>query len=510
MSSEGGDQGLLWVEKYRPRTIDDVIAGKKVIEPIVDWAEEWKKGNKQKPLLLAGPPGLGKTSIALAVANTYRWELTELNASDQRNLKIINRIVGEGAFSSVFEGGTGKHRLLILDEVDNIHGREDYGGESALRKILKREPPQPFILIANEPYKLSPSLRNLCKVVNFRRLTPNQIASVLSKIVKQEGLEANKDALTAIAKNSGGDLRAAINDLQAIARRKTKIKAEDVNLAKRTQETDIFKVLVKVFKKLDPEVYYDSMQLDETPEDLVTWVEENLPLDYSGEELFKGYMVLSNADIFLGRVRNRQYYRLWKYAGYLITAGVQQVKDEERGGFTRYRRPEVWKKLFQTKSRRTKLDKILAKIGKKSHLSKRSAYSEMYYSVSMLLSRLDTEKAAGIAAFYEFDEEDLAFILGDEKRAEKIIESLKEIKEQDREEKREESPFQTFRSELQSKSQSKPKPKPKSKPKEKGKKEGESKAKVDKEKEEEMEKVEDEENKDKKSKGTNATLDFFS
>lgn len=492
MSSEGGDQGLLWVEKYRPRTIDDVVAGKKIVEPIVSWAEEWKKGNKQKPLLLAGPPGLGKTSIALAVANTYGWEPTELNASDQRNLKIINRIVGEGAFSSVFEGGT-NHRLLILDEVDNIHGREDYGGESALRKILKRKPPQPFILIANEPYKLSPSLRNLCKTVNFRRLTPNQIASVLSRIVKQEGLEANKDALTAIAKNSGGDLRAAINDLQAIARRKTRIKAEDVKLTKRTQEIDIFKVLVKLFKKLDPEVYYDSMQLDETPEDMVTWVEENLPLDYSGEELFRGYMVLSNADIFLGRVRRRQYYRLWKYAGYLITAGVQQVKDEERGGFTRYRRPEVWKKLFQTKSRRTKLDKILAKIGKKSHLSKKSAYSEMYYAVSTLLSRLHTEKAAGIAAFYEFDEEDLAFILGDEKRAEEMIGHLKKGREEGKKE--EEALFQ-----IKSKSKSK------SKQKEKGKEEKKSEDKTEK-----AEDKESQENKEKdKSKDTTTTLDFFS
>ncbi len=509
MSSEEGNQGLLWVEKYRPKTIDDVVAGKKVVEPIVSWAEEWKKGNKQKPLLLAGPPGLGKTSIALAVANTYGWEPTELNASDQRNLKIINRIVGEGAFSSVFEGGTTNHRLLILDEVDNIHGREDYGGESALRKILKRNPPQPFILIANEPYKLSPSLRNLCKVVTFRRLTPNQIASVLSRIVKQEGLEANKDALKAIADNSGGDLRAAINDLQAIARRKTRVKAEDVKLAKRTQEGDIFKVLVKVFKKLDPEVYYDSMQLDETPEDLIAWMEENLPLDYSGEDLFRGYMVLSNADIFLSRVRRRQYYRLWKYAGYLITAGVQQVKDEERGGFTKYRRPEVWKKLFQTKSRRTKLDKILAKIGRKSHLSKKSAYSEMYYAVSMLLSTLDNERAAGIAAFYEFDEEDLVFIMGDEKRAEEMMETMREVKEQEGKGE-EEAPFQPFKSgsQVKSKSTSKPKQRKKGKEKEEEKKGSEDREEKPKE---EAEQSKGEEYKDeKKSKDANATLDFFS
>jgi len=424
---------LLWVEKYRPKTIEDVVAGKKIIESILEWAERWKKGEREKPLLLAGPPGIGKTSIALALANTFGWEVVELNASDQRNWQIINKIVGEGVLSETLsEGGDffstsrSKFKLIILDEVDNIHGREDYGGESALAKIIKKKPAQPMILIANEPYKLSPGLRNLCKTVFFRRLTSKQIAAILSRICKKEGIEADKEVLIAIAENAGGDLRAAINDLQAVAEMKKKIGIDDIVVGKRTQETDIFRVIQKIFKKLDPSAYSEAGLLDETPDDLIMWIDENIPLEYHGEKLFKGYLTLSTADIFLGRVRRRQYYRLWRYASYLMTTGIQYIKSEEKGGFTKYKRPEIWKKLFQTKAKRSKLDRILSKIGKYSHLSKKKASSEMYNFVTTLINTSEIEKATRVAAFYEFDEDDIAFITRDEKKAQKIMELVRE------------------------------------------------------------------------------------
>lgn len=424
---------LLWIEKYRPKTIDDVVAGKKIVESVLEWAEKWKRGEKDKPLLLAGPPGTGKTSIALALANTFGWEAVELNASDQRNWQVISRIVGEGAFSETlseegdfFSTSKSKFKLIILDEVDNIHGREDYGGESALAKIIRRRPAQPMILIANEPYKLSPSLRNLCKVVFFKRLTSRQIAAVLAKICRKERVKADKNTLIAIAENAGGDLRAAINDLQAVAEMKEEITTEDIVVSKRTQETDIFRVIQKIFKKLDPSVHAEAGLLDETPDDLIMWLDENLPLEYRNEELFRAYLKLSVADIFLGRVRKRQYYRLWRYASYLMTVGVQQVKSEEKGGFTKYKRPEVWQKLFQTKAKRDKLDKILSKIGKYSHLSKKKASSEMYIFIANLLKTSDVERAARISAFYDFSEEDIEFIIQDEKKAHKIMEFIKE------------------------------------------------------------------------------------
>lgn len=420
---------MLWTEKYRPKTLNEVVASKEVISKVLDWAKKWQNG-PWKPLLLAGPPGIGKTSLAIALANTMKWEFVEMNASDQRNWQIINKIVGLGAFNETIsdEGEflsskSGKLKLIVLDEVDNIHKKEDIGGESALIKIIKRKPRQPLILIANEPYQLSPELRKLCEFIELKRLTKTQIVKVLQEICKKEGIKCEKDVLEEIAENAGGDLRAAINDLQAIAEGKSEITAEDLVVSKRTQEMDVFKLLQKIFKT-NYSAYADALLLDESPEDLIQWVEENIPLEYSGEDLFKGYLALSRADLFIGRVKRRQFYRLWKYATYLMTNGVQQMRKETKPGFTKYRRPQTWQFLFQTKQKRELRDGILQKISTYSHLSTRKAKFEMLPILTLLLKNLELEKAAKIAVFYQLTEEELEFLVGD--RAEEIVEFIEE------------------------------------------------------------------------------------
>ena len=411
---------MLWVEKYRPKKISDVIADKTVINNVLTWAENWKRGVRQKPLLLAGPPGTGKTSLALALARTMGWEVVELNASDQRSWQVIYRIVGEGVFNETisdegefYSSKSGRLKLIILDEVDNIHKKEDFGGETALLKLIKREPPQPMILIANDPYALSAELRKNVIMINFKRLSKNQIVKVLSKICKAEGIKCDPEALNLIAENSGGDLRAAINDLQAIAEGRDSVRAEDVVTSKRSQEIDVFKLMQKVFKTKIP-AHGDVMMLDESPEDLIDWIEENLPLEYSGEELANAYKILSDADVFLGRVRRRQFYRLWRYATYLMTTGVQQMKKEAKRGFTRYRSPSLWSKLAYAKQRRELYSNILKKIGRYSHMSSKKA-KEFYPYLRAIMNALDIEKAAKIAAFYSLSREEIEFLVGEEK-----------------------------------------------------------------------------------------------
>jgi len=340
--------------------------------------------------------------------------------------------VGEGAFNeTISDDGEflssklGRLKLIILDEVDNVYKKEDAGGEGALLRIVKKHPPQPIILIANDPYGLSADLRREVEMVNFKRLNKNQIVKVLERICLKEGVKCDRNVLKLIAENSGGDLRAAVNDLQAIAEGKEVIKPEDVVTGKRTQEMDIFRFLQKVFKTKIP-AHGDAMLLDESPEDLIMWIEENLPLEYEGEMLYKAFNYLSRADVFLGRVRKRQFYRLWKYSTYLMTAGIQNVKDEPRRGFTRYQPPSTWKKLMYARKRREMLRGILRKIGRYSHMSSRKALDQ-YYFIKYMIENLDIEFASKISAFYSFSKDELEFIAG-EKRAKEITDFVEKHK----------------------------------------------------------------------------------
>ena len=238
-------------ERMRPSSFDQYIGQEHIIGK--NTALRRNLENEIVPsMIFWGPPGVGKTSLALALANTFGWDVVELNASDQRSWSVIKRIVGEAVFNETIDdegyvpSSRGKHKLIILDEVDNISKKEDSGGETALIRLLKKKPRQPMVLTANDPYKLSSELRNLCDFIPFKRLRSDQIVKVLEKICAEEGIKASRDVLIAIAKNSGGDLRASINDLQAIAQGKDEITIEDVVIAKRTQETDVFKVMQKI------------------------------------------------------------------------------------------------------------------------------------------------------------------------------------------------------------------------------------------------------------------------
>ncbi|MBV0901651.1 replication factor C large subunit [Haloarcula salina] len=421
-----------WTEKYRPTTLSEVRGNDKARDALKEWADTWD--DHREAVILHGSPGIGKTSAAHALANDMGWPTIELNASDSRTKDVIERVAGEAAKSGTLTAGGGGRRLVVMDEADNIHGNADRGGARAVTALVK-EASQPMILIANEYYDMSNGLRNNCRDIEFRDVSPRSIVPVLRDLCRQEGIEFEAEALEAIAEQNSGDLRGAVKDLQAIAETTERLTAEDVVTGERDTTEGIFEYLDVVLKEGGArEALEASYDVDETPDDLINWIEDNMPKDYEGAELVRAYAALSDADQWLGRVRETQNYSFWRYAGDNMTAGVAAARDGKKGGWTRYGPPSYWSKLGRSKGTRNTRDYIAQQIATIDGVSMRTARREILPFLSTMTHHCrNRDLTVAMAATYDLDAEHVSFVTGsgkDTNKVQSIVEDAEERREE--------------------------------------------------------------------------------
>jgi replication factor C large subunit len=406
-----------WTEKYRPSTLSEVRGNDKARDALQEWGRSWDQHGEAA--ILHGSPGIGKTSAAHALANDMGWDVVELNASDSRTKDDIERLAGRAAKNATL-GGSGK-QLIIVDEADNFHGNVDRGGSKAVTSIVK-EAGQPVVLIANDFYEMSNTLRNNCREIEFRDISARLIVPVLRDVCRQEDIEFEQEALEAIAESNSGDLRGAINDLQALAQGRTELRAEDVVTGERDRTNGVFDYLDTVIKKAGAEeALKASYDVDETPDDLINWIEDNMPKDYEGRELARAYDFLANADRWLGRVRATQNYSYWRYAGDNMTAGVAAARDGEKGGWTRYGPPSYWSKLGRSRGTREKRDYVARKIAENLGVSMATARREVIPHLAAMTHHCkNRELTVAMTARYDLDAEHVAFVTGSGKDTNKV------------------------------------------------------------------------------------------
>lgn len=420
-----------WAEKYRPQSLKDIVGNKKAVQDLRNWADEWLSGiPEKKAVILYGSAGVGKTSSAHALARDLGWEVIELNASDQRTAGVIEKIAGSAASMNTFFGGK---RLIILDEADNLHGNADRGGMRAITGIVKTTL-QPIVLIANDVYGLSPTLRNLCLEIKFGTVQSRSMVPALKKVCDNEEITCSSDALQQIAENAGGDLRSAMNDLQASANGRKTLEIEDINTAGRDVKENIFKAMQKIFKSTDCRGALEVTRgLDESPEDLVHWIDENLPIQYAGKDgdlkdIKTGFSYLSRADLYLGRVKKRQNYRMWRYANMLMVCGAAVSKTRPYPGFIKYQQPTLWRRLGQTRAKRNLRDNIASKIGEHAFESMRYSRNQLLEFYSLMVKK--GSDAAEITAKLGLELEELVYLFGStkvNKKLQKIYDEAQEL-----------------------------------------------------------------------------------
>lgn len=203
----------MWAEKYRPKTLDDMVNQKEIVERL----KSFVKSKNVPHCIFAGPPGTGKTTAALCLArdlygDNYREYIMELNASDERGIDVVRETVK--TFARIKSIGEIPFKIMILDEADNMTA----DAQQALRRTMERYTETcRFILCANYSGKIIEPIQSRCAPFRFTHLPREEQDRYLRYIAEKEGVMLLDEGLDAIYEVCSGDLRRAINTLQAAA-----------------------------------------------------------------------------------------------------------------------------------------------------------------------------------------------------------------------------------------------------------------------------------------------------
>ncbi|MBW2989203.1 replication factor C large subunit [Candidatus Woesearchaeota archaeon] len=396
-----------FTKKYAPKSLKEIKGQDKAVKELKVFVADFRKA-KKKAVWIYGPSGSGKTSIVHALANELELEIIEVNASDSRNREQIEQKLGGAAFQqSLFSKG----KIILVDEIDGLAGREDRGGMQALIKIIESTR-FPMILTATNPWDFKfNKLRNRCELIELEALGYMDICEVLKRVCSKEGIRYDIDGLKSLGRRAGGDCRAAINDLQTLTEATKELTKKSLDeLEQRSQEESMPSALLKIFKTTDPNIAVRAF--DNVKEDLdqqMLWIDQNLPFEYEkGEDLARAYDKLSKADVFKRRIRRWQHWRFLVYINSLITGGVAVSKDEKYHKFVQYKPTGRLLKMWWAKQKNMKKKAIAAKIAEKTHSSAKDVIKDIEYF--RIIFKKDKKMGDKIAEYADLNKEEVMWL----------------------------------------------------------------------------------------------------
>lgn len=352
-----------WTERYRPKSESHLEGNESQRRKIRDWLNQWQDGMpKKKALLLVGPPGVGKTTVARAVAQDMGWSVIELNASDARNAAAIRKAATQGAtHRSLFHNPDDKKQrtLILLDEVDHLSGglkkvnqdklnkalmgeevggnpvtfSGDSGGKAELLRLLS-ETKQPVILACNEVMGLwgkGSSWRSTRDrfqkhmiTLNFERANDEALRRIARRVLKSEDIEFEAQAVEKLVERNPGDLRALVRDLQVISATLDGLLTNElvesfIESGERDISVEVFPGLDKLYRcSTASEAVLAGRTIDKSPNELLNWIHWNNPSLISDKNILRrGNQALSMSSKMLSAQYDNTAHRSWYWSGQL-------------------------------------------------------------------------------------------------------------------------------------------------------------------------------------------------
>src|SRR3989338_8731844 len=219
-------------------------------------------------------------------------------------------------------------------------------------------------------------------MLELKPLDRISLATLLKKVAEKEGIQKQDIFYMNLASKAGGDVRAALNDLQSYFSGDLSIDITE----KRDQEDTIFNILRRIFKERgDFRNLFDttSLSLDE----ILLWIEENIPKEYKNESLVRAYAALSKADVFRGRIYRQQFWRFLVYQNIFQSAGISYAKDKPKSSFTKYERPQRILKIWLSNRIGTKKKTISQKYARFVHCSTKRAMQDFQIIKKIIVSK---------------------------------------------------------------------------------------------------------------------------
>jgi replication factor C large subunit len=337
------------LEKYRPKSTDEIIGNRQQVLEIKKWLSEWRKG---QGLIVHGQAGTGKSIAAKLAGEELGFDVQESHASDKRSYNAMQEMASGTCQKTLYF----RKKMLIVDETEILDSIKGAVG-------LVKESSCPVIFITEDAYEKNlVALRKACKMVKFNKVRYDEITRLLKKITATEGINCSDATINQIARMAGGDVRAALIDFETALAGISFVGSREIS-------ENIFNTLNIIFKTTSLENTKIAFSMAEKPEDVFAWLEENIPNEYTKpEDVAAAYDFLSKADIFRTRLVRRRVRSMEKYIADMAVCGVALSKSGQYKKFVKYQPPKFY---------RMRDSRAIEKIAKITHTPRRQVPVEL-------------------------------------------------------------------------------------------------------------------------------------